>query len=324
MKKFILFMLTIFAVFVLVGCGKTAEKDTFRVALALGGPINDGGWSQSAYEGLLQMEEKLGAEISFSENLKPSDYEKAMRAFAKDGNDVVIGHGFEFGDGAMRLAEEYKDVMFIVTSSDITNDVNVGSLNNNYLQAGFLQGVFAALMTKTNVVAGIGGVDIPPIKNDLLGFVAGAKYINPNIKASFSMVGDWADVNKAKEIALAYISQGADILIEDANEGGKGVFAAAEDTGKYAVGSIGPDFAAHKNLIASATTDMATALFKTAEQIQKGTYKAGFQLMGIKEGIVDFKYSPSLESKIPSEVKDKINEIKDKLSSGEIDVNKYL
>ena len=325
MKKITVLLLAIMTVFILVGCGKTAEKsEVLRVGLSLGGGINDGSWNQSAYEGLMLIEKKLDADVSYNENLVPSDYEKSMRAFAKDGNDVVIGHGFEFGDAALLLAKEFPDTMFIVTSTDITNKTNVGSLSNNYLQAGFMQGVFAALMTKTNIVAGIGAMEIPPIKNDLLGFVAGAKYINPNIKASFSFTNSWDDANKAKEVALTYISQGADIIIEDANAGGKGVFIAAEEKGVYAVASIGPDFSSYKNLIASATTDMPNALLQTVGQIKEGTYKADFQLLGIKEGIIDFKYNPDLESKIPSDVMDKMNEIKEKLVSGEIDINKYL
>jgi len=69
---------------------------------------------------------------------------------------------------------------------------------------------------------------------------------------------------------------------------------------------------------------MATAIFKDVEKIANGTYKAEFTLMGVKEGIVDFTYSPTLESKIPQNVKDKIAEVKAKLSSGEIDVTKLV
>lgn len=324
MKKGLLLVLAVFAAFVLVGCGKTATKKTeFKVALALTGSKTDGGWNQTAYNGLVQIEEKLGATVAFSENVKSSDYERVLRDYAKDGNNVVIGHGYEFSDAALAVGKEFPKVTFLVTSSTVTNGTNVGSLNNNYLQAGFMQGAFAALMTKSNVVAGVGGGQIPPIVNDLAGFVAGAKYINPNIKALTAITGSFDDANKAKEQALAFVNQKADVLMVDADAGGRGVYVAAEEKGLYSIGSIAAEYDQYpKSLISCATADMATAIFKNVEEIQKGTYKAQFSLMGIKEGIIDFTYSPTLDSKIPQTVKDKLADVKAKLSSGEIDVEK--
>lgn len=92
---------------------------------------------------------------------------------------MVIGHGAQFPDAALKVGEEFPDTIFIVTSTNVTKSKNVGSLNNNYLQAGFLKGAFAALMTKTNVVGAVGGANISHIQNDLKGFEAEAKYIKP-------------------------------------------------------------------------------------------------------------------------------------------------
>lgn len=323
MKKGLLLVLAVFAALALTACGKTAEKedDTLKVALALPGSKTDGGWSQTAYSGLVQIEEKLGAEVSVNENTLPADYEKVLRNYAKNGNDVVIGHGFEFGDPAMAVAEEFPDVMFIVTSTDITNNKNVGSLNNNYLQAGFLQGAFAALMTKTNVVANVGGLNIPPIVNNAKGFEAGVKYINPSIKVLSTITGSGDDVNKAKEQALTFIAQGADILMANANAAGRGVYVAATEKGKLSIASIAAEYDAYdKTLIACSKADMATAIFQTVEKIQEGTYKAGFELMGVKQGIVGFTYSPKLESQVPADVKSKLADLEAKLGAGEIDV----
>jgi basic membrane protein A and related proteins len=139
---------------------------------------------------------------------------KYLEIMQKEGNNVVIGHGFEFGDAAKTVAEEFPDTYFIVTSSTVTNGKNVGSVSNFNLQAGFLQGALAALMTKTNTVGGIGGTEIPTILKDSLGgFVLGAKYVNPNIKILEAVIGTTDDANKAKEQALVFISQGADVLM---------------------------------------------------------------------------------------------------------------
>jgi len=326
MKKGLLLVLAIFATFVLVGCGNsTDEKHELKVALAITGSKTDGGWNQSAYEGLVKMQKELGAKVSYSENVNASNYERVLRDYAKAGNKVVIGHGYEFTDAAMAVGTEYPDTFFIVTSTSVTNDKNVGSLNNNYLQAGFLQGAFAALMTKTNVVAGVGGMEIPPIVNDIKGFIAGAKYINPSIKVLTATTGSFDDANKAKEQAIAFINQGADMIMVDADHAGRGVYVAAEEKGVWAIASIAAEYKEYdKSLIACSTADMATALFKTVEKIDKGTYTAAFELMGVKQGIVDFTYSPKLDSQIPNDVKTKIAELKEKLASNEIDVTKLV
>jgi basic membrane protein A len=325
MKKGLILVLAIFAAIALVGCGKAAEeKETLKVAVALTGAKTDGGWNQSAYEGLLKIEKELGAEISFNENTQAADYEKILREYAKD-NDVVIGHGFQFSDGALKVGEEFPDVTFIVTSTNVTNNKNVGSLNNNYLQAGFLKGALAALMTKTDVVGGIGGADIPPIQNDMKGYVAGAKYINPNIKVVTAITGDGTDANKAKEQALTFVGQGADILMANANAASRGVHLAAEEKGIFSLASIAAEYDTfNKGLIACSIADMATAIFKAVESIDQGTYEAKFQLMGIKEGIVDLTYSPTLKSKISADILDKVADIRAKLLSGEIDVTKLV
>ncbi len=324
MKKVLFLVFALLAAIALVGCGKTAEKEeAFKVALIINGSKTDGGWSQIAYDGLLKTEEKLGAEISVSENTKASDFEKVFRTYAKEGNNLIIGHGFEFGDAAMAVADEYPDVTFVITSSTVTNGKNLGSVSNFNLQAGFLQGSLAALMTKTNVVGCIGGKEIPTIVKSLVGFDLGAKYVNPNIKVLSAVTGDADDANKSKEQALTFISQGADVLMANANAAGRGVYVAAEEKGVYAIASISGEFNVYtKGLIASTKVDMSTSIFQVAEKVQKGTYKAAAEMYGVKEGIVALVYSPTLESKISKDVQDKMDDIKDKLTSGEIDVIK--
>lgn len=324
MKKGLL-LLTLLMVIVTVGCGKAAiEEDVLKVAMAVPGAKTDGGWSQVAYTGLLIIEEELGAEISINENTQPADYERILRDYAKDGNDVVIGHGFEFSDSALTVGKEFPDTIFIVTSSDVTNNKNVGSISNYYEQAGFLKGAFAALMTKSNIVGGIGGLNIPPIANDVKGFEAGAKYINPNIKVLTAIIGS-DDVNKAKEQALTFASQGADILMGNANAASQGVYLAAEEKGLYSIASIFAEYDKFdKTLISCAPADMSKAIFQTVESIKEGKYKAGFELMGVKQEIIDFTYSPTLGSKVPDDVKSKMKEIKENMASGELDVMKFV
>ncbi len=327
MKKIKYLIITLILSFFLVACSNASEETTkdLKVGLLLTGPTTDGGWNQSAYEGLVQIENELGAEVSFAESVQATDYEKTMRDYAKDGYDVIIGHGFQFVSAGEVVAEEYPDTFFIITSATVTNNKNLGSINNAYTETGFLQGAFAALMTKTNVVAGIGGMEIPPIVNDLAGFVAGAKYINPNVKALTAVTGSFDDANKAQEQAKAFIAQGADVLMADANQAGRGVFVAAEDKGLWAIASISAEYDVYdKGLIACGTADMAKSIFLAAKEVQDGTYQAAYKQNGIAEGIVDLTFSPTLKSEIPADVIEKIDQIKKDIVDGTIEVDKLI
>ena len=102
--------------------GQTADGKTYKVALCLSGAANDMGWCQSAYDGLKLLEADYGCEVTYTENLTPDDIEAAFADYAASGYDVVIGHGYEFGDPAVDVAEQYPDTKFIVTEGEVSAD----------------------------------------------------------------------------------------------------------------------------------------------------------------------------------------------------------
>ena len=327
MKKLFIALTIILVGLFAVACNEAKEEKTpIKVAAALTGSKTDGGWNQSAYEGLLKMEKDLNAEVSYNENTQAADYERILRDYAKAGNDLVIGHGAQFSDAAKKVAEEFPDIFFIVTSTNVTNNKNLGSLNNNYWEAGFLKGAFAALISKTGTVGAVGGANISPIQNDIKGFEIGAKYVNANIKVLSAFTGSGDDSNKAKETALSFIAQGADVIEANANQAGKGVYAATQEKGVYSLASISD--VEYKNytdtLIAAATADMATALFNAAKQVQDGTYVAHYKLNSVADEIIDFTYNPALKSKVPADVTKKMDDIKAKMKTFEIDAQKLV
>ena len=120
-------------------------------------------------------------------------------------------------------------------------------LNNK--EQGFLQGVLSALMNKSKTWGVIGGQDIPPIKNMTIGFAAGSKYINPDIKVLDAFTGDFDDASKVKEQALSMIGQGADIVCVSVNNAGRDAFDAAKEKGLYAIASIYVDFNEYKDFV---------------------------------------------------------------------------
>lgn len=326
MKKILMLVLLIMVSLLLGACSNiTADKESLKVALAMEAPKTDGGFGQAAYEGVLKAEDKLGAEISVSESLKPSDFERTIRDFAKSGNNVIIGHGFQFSDAIKKVAAEYPDIIFILNSTVYTDNKNVGSIMIKYDEAGFMQGAFAALMSKSQSVAAIGSVEIPPIVAELVGFEVGAKYINPNIKVTLSYTGSRDDVNSAKELAITLISQGADILMADANHASKGVYLAAEEKGIWSINSIKEEYDEYPdNLIACAIADFSDAMYQTIEKIEMGTYKVDTEYFGLDQGTVKWTYNDALKSEIPKKVLDRMVEIEKQLKSGEINLGQLI
>ena len=123
------------------------EAEPLKVALCMSGAANDQGWNQTAYEGTLKACEKYGMELTYSENLEPADITAAFADYASSDYDVIIGHGFEFGDPALEVAEQYPDVLFICTEADAEAD-NVASYVMACEQTAYVEGVIAAMMMK--------------------------------------------------------------------------------------------------------------------------------------------------------------------------------
>ena len=101
---------------------QAADGEGLKVALLLSGAANDQGWNQTAYEGTQKACEKYGYELAYTENVEVADISAAFADYASAGYDVVIGHGYEFGDPALEVAETYPDTKFICTEADASAD----------------------------------------------------------------------------------------------------------------------------------------------------------------------------------------------------------
>lgn len=301
--------------------GKTDETKKFKVALLLPGTINDNGWNATAYNGLMLIEKELGAEVSYSEKIPQSDFEEIFRNYASQGYNLVIGHGDEFKDAGMRVAKEFPDVNFLITSTDKFQAPNLASENTNPAEMGFLEGVVAALTTKTNKVGAVGGMELISITAACDGFVAGAKYINPNIEATVTMTGDFDDALKAKEAAKALITEGADVVMLDADQAGLGVIEACKEKGVYAVSSISVQHElAPDTVLGSGISDVPLAMELVAKHVIDGTFEAKFYELGLADGAVYFVPNPKFESTY----KDKLNEVIEDIKSGKINVAELI
>lgn len=298
-----------------------ASDSGLMVAMLLPGNINDHGWNAEAYLGLTTIESELGAEIAFSEKVDASDYEEVFRGYAELGYDLIIGHGFQFGDAACAVAPNYPDTFFAITSSSIYQEPNVCGLMNRNDQQGFLAGVVAAMETDSGIVGCVGGSEIPSITAYVDGFAMGVKWANPDVKVLSNYTGDFSDAAAAKQLADAMISEGADIITHDADAAGLGIFEAVNAaTGVRCIGAVDDQYEqAPDTIITSSMSKLSGAIVLAAQYVQEGTLEPISYYFGIDEGTVylaDFR-----DYELKEETQAKIDEALAGIADGSIKVD---
>src|SRR5215813_5206500 len=157
----------------------TAKTEKFKVALLSPGPVSDAGWNALAYEGLLAIRDRLGAEIAQTETKTPAQFEEGFRDFARRGFKLIFGHGFEFQDAAAAVAPDFPDTVFITTSGNTVRK-NVAPLRFMLEEATYLEGMLSALMSKSGKAGAVGGMAIPSVKSTILAYEAGTRAVNPS------------------------------------------------------------------------------------------------------------------------------------------------
>ena len=296
----------------------SADEETVKVALCASGAVNDGGWNQTAYEGAQKACEKYGYELSYAENLSAADITQAFADFASDGYDIIIGHGYEFGDPALEVAELYPDVTFICTEADAAAD-NVASYVMACEQTAYVEGIIAANMTKSNVVGAIGPIAGDSLVKILNGFEDGAKSVNPDITYMGAWTNDFVDTQLAKEAANAMIEAGADVIKHCANACGEGAMLAAADAGIWCMGdSYDQSFLCPDNMLDSALYNLDVVLDIALGSVNDGTFSGEVYNLGMADGAV----AVLMYDTIPDDVKAIAQDAIDKITSGELVVER--
>lgn len=313
----------------LVGCAaKTAETPQaavseqpakLRVAMVFPGAINDQSWNQSGYDGLKRIEKDLGAEIAYRESVPLTDVEEVLRTFASNGYDLVIGHGDQFSEASKVVAAEFPKIKFAVVNGLYTAD-NLASIALFDEQVTYLAGIVAAKESKSGVLGYIGGMEIPAVTRNGYGFEEGAKSVNPDIKVITTYLGSFTDAAKGKEATLAMADQGVDVMYYYVDQAMVGIQEAAKEKGIKLIGcmfdqhDIAPDL-----ILTSAVMDTATAVYLTAEKVQKGEFKGGSFLYGLDSGAIDLA---PFYGNVSKETEAAVKEAKDGILSGKIVINR--
>jgi basic membrane protein A and related proteins len=301
------------------GCRSSGAggADSFCVALLTPGPISDQSWNGGAYQGLLAIRDSLGAQISHIQTRTPADFEENFREYGARGFDLVIGHGFEFQDAARRVAPQFPRTIYVTTSGN-SSGANIAGISFSFSDASYLAGVLAGHVTRSKTVGVIGGTELPPVKESFEAFARGAKSVQPQASVLTAFVGNWDDVSAGKELALAQIARGADVIFQNADAAGLGVFQAArERRGVYVIGSN-----ADQNSVAPGVTlgsvviDLPRAFLTVAREVKAGDFQPRVVVFDAKSDIVRLVINPALRSTIPAQVVRQIDSVSALIHAG--------
>jgi basic membrane lipoprotein Med (substrate-binding protein (PBP1-ABC) superfamily) len=158
--------------------------------------------------------DSLGAQISHVQTKTPAEFEENFRQYGAQGYDLVIGHGFEFQDAAVRVAPEFPKTLYITTSGNTVRK-NVAGIQFAFEEASYLAGILAAGATKTGVIGAIGGTELPPVKRSFAAYTAGAHSLKPSLNVLISYVGNWDDVSAGKRTGARTNGAKSDVIFRD-------------------------------------------------------------------------------------------------------------
>ncbi len=324
MKKIILLALSFVMILAVAGCapGKSANEDKMKVGLVLTGPALDGGWNQSAYEGLMALESELGFEVAYTDNIKQSDDESILREYAQQGYDLIIGHGWEYGEALKKVAADYPDIKFAQTGGDAGGSYpNLTSGVFRSYELGYLLGELAAKMTKTNKVGFIGAMELPTIVAEVDTVKATVPFYNPNAKADVVYTGSWTDVAKAKETAKVMLEKGIDVIIGINNQCDAGIIQAIQESEKdaYFIGWSGDwNKAAPDKVLTSGVQSVKTVILLMGQMVKDDKFIAEMVEYGVPENAAILG---TWSSVVPAGVKADIEASWTAINKGELNVD---
>lgn len=302
------------------GASETKASDSMRVALLLSGPANDQGWNAVAFAGLKAAEEKYGLQTAYSEHVGIADGEAAYTDYASQGYDLVIGHGFQFGEPAVRVSSRFPNTKFMAIESNVYSK-NAASYVMACEEAAYLMGMLSASMSKSGKIGMVGGFEQPSIVKVVEAYKLGAKSVNPSIEVLEAYISSFTDVALGKEAAIAMADRGADVLSHVANQAGTGVIKAAEERGLLATGdSYDQNAIAPTTVMCSTIYSVPMLVLNAVEKVQNGTYEGGVFYLGMQDGVVDIAPYNSFDGIIPGSVKTLIADTRKSILNGSLKI----
>ena len=301
------------------------------VVFDLGGR-GDKSFNDGAYLGAERAEKELGVRVRFIEPGEGSDRESGLRLLAAEGMDLVIGVGFIFTDDLTQLAKEYPNTRFAGVDYSVATDKdgkvippppNLAALKFREEQGSFLVGALAALVGNSRKVGFVGGMDFPLIQKFEMGYKAGVKKVCPDCVVISQYAGvtpeAFRNPGKGKELALSQYQQGVNVIFHASGSTGLGVFEAARQTGKLAIGVDADQYKeAPGFVLTSMVKGVDNAVFDAVKRVKEGRFVGGIYQYGLAENGVGYVYDAENEKLIPAAVRARLESLKQDIIAGRI------
>jgi basic membrane protein A len=296
------------------------------------GGLGDKSFNDAAYLGLEKASRELNLDVRTIQPADGSDRESGLRQLAADGYDLVIGVGFVFTDDMRKLAGEFPKVKFACIDYAIVPGApppppNLVALKFREEEGSYLVGALAALVSTSKKVGFVGGMQIPLIKKFEAGYTAGVKAVCPSCEVYVAYAGTepkaFADPTMGKELALSQYDRGADVVFHASGKTGAGVFAAAEERGKLAIGVDADQFhEAPCCVLSSMVKDVDLSVLDTVRAVADGRFRGGVHEMGLAENGVDYIYDEHNKKWITDDIRAQVEALRPRIIDGEIKVPK--
>jgi basic membrane protein A and related proteins len=297
-----------------------ATGDPVTVALLLSRPPTDSGWNQQAFESLEALQADGAVEIVFAEPVEDADADRIIRRLAEDGTQLIIGHSYNFGAPIQALAADYPDVAFAWAGGSNGVAENVADYDYPFYQPSYAIGILAGGLTETGTIGFIGGFDIPGCRSQANAFFLGAQSVNPDVETELSWVGDWNDVQRAKESAAAQADAGVDFW--QTCDVIQGVTELAVERDLRVIGYVGHMLdTAPDNMVASMIWELEVVFGAMVADVADGSFFPGaYYQLGVQDGAFSIELNPALEPDIPADVVEAFTTSWDDISSGAFEV----
>jgi basic membrane protein A len=257
------------------------------------GGLNDKGFNSLAYKGLKEAQKKLGVQGRVFISKSSQDYIPNLSTAAKDGYGLVVAVGFLMSDSTAAVAKKYPNTKFAIVDVSAPSmkgkPKNVRGIIFAEQEAGCLAGVAAAQVTKSNTIASVGGLKIPPVDAFIAGYQYCAKKVKPSIQTLNDYSQDFVAQDKCKELALKQNDQGADVLFQVAGQCGLGDLAAAKERKVWGIGVDSDQGFLGTHVLTSAVKKVDRGVFLTIGLAKSGKFKGGVDgLNNVKNGGVGY------------------------------------
>jgi basic membrane protein A len=305
----------------------SAARTRIGLVFDVGGR-GDKSFNDAAYAGLLRAQREIGVAIEYLEPASSEDREAALRLFAARGLDLVIGVGFIFSSDVDRVARDFPTVHFACIDyapPPTGAPPNVAGLVFHEEEGSYLVGAVAGLVTKTHHVGFVGGMQTPLIRKFEAGYEAGLKAVCPDCVMHSAYVGStpdaFKDPAKGKALAIAEIAAGADVLYHASGATGHGVFEAAHDARRLAIGVDADQYEEMPDTVLTSMVKRAdVTVFDTIRAVDERRFESGMHVFGVKDGAIDYVHEGPHAAMLPAAVIARVEALRAEIAAGRVRV----